>query len=399
MCATIALSLVCFLVQLVTTEGRDMGKELKIGLIGLGYIGKIHTVAYRDIALCFNNPPVTARLAAVLRSRLDTEAEATQSYQLATTDPAEFHTQDLHVVDVCSPNFMHREQVEPALRAGRAVYCEKPLAANLEDAQALADLAKKTGALTQVAFTYRYLPAIRQMKAMIAGGEIGEVYHFRARMFHGSYLDTDRPMSWRLRHAESGGGAFMDLGVHLVDLTHYLLGRVETVRALSRTFVCERCTEPRSEQHEAVDVDDWMLSTLELKNGAVGVLEVTRVAGGSAHDTDLAVFGSKGAVLFEMGDAESARWFDPQRRQWIRGAINLPAVPGERPSEQVWPTQKYSQGEFTNSHVAAAYDFLLNVAEGKPSAVDFQAGLAAQEVVEAAYRSALRGGDVIRLPL
>jgi len=376
-----------------------MSKELKVGLIGLGYIGKIHTLAYRDISLCFSKAPVVPRLAAVLRSRLDTEVEATKSYQLATTDPAEFFTQDLDVIDVCSPNFMHREQVEPALRAGRAVYCEKPLAATLEDARAMADLAKKTGALTHVALTLRYLPAIRQMKAMIASGAIGEVYHFRARMFHGSYLDTERPMSWRLRYAESGGGAFMDLGVHLVDLTHYLLGPVETVRAQKRVFVCERCTLPRSDQREPVDVDDWMLSTLELKNGAVGVLEVTRVAGGSGHDTDFAVFGSKGAVLFEIDDAESVRWFDPKRQQWIRGVMDLPPMPGERPAAEIWPTQKYSQGELTNSHLAAAYDFLLNVAEGLPSAVDFQAGLAAQEVVEAAYRSAERSGDVIRLPL
>ncbi len=376
-----------------------MTKELNVGLIGLGYIGKIHTIAYRDIGLCFGNAPVVANLAAVLRSRLDTEAQAMRSYELATTDAAKFFAQPLDVVDVCSPNCLHLEHVEPALKAGTAVYCEKPLAATLKDAQAMARLAQDTGVLTQMAFVLRFLPAIRQMKALIAAGEIGEVLHFRARLFHGSYLDPQRPMSWRLRCADSGGGAFMDLGAHLVDLTHYLLGRASTVRALTRTFICERCTLPGGEERQPVDVDDWTLCTLGLKSGAVGVLEATRVASGARDDTEFSIFGSKGSLHFHISDPLFARWHDFRRGQWTQGAIDAGPVPGERPIAQVWPAGKYSQGPFTDTHLAAAYSFLLDVAEGQPSMVDFQAGLAAQEVVEAVYRSAARGGDTIHLPL
>jgi predicted dehydrogenase len=376
-----------------------MTKELNVGLIGLGYIGKIHTIAYRDIGLCFGNPPVVANLAAVLRSRLDTEAQAMKSYGWATTEAAAFFAQPLNMVDVCSPNCLHLEHVEPALQAGMAVYCEKPLAATLADAQTMAKLAQETGALTQMAFVMRFLPAIRQMKALIAAEEIGEVLHFRARLFHGSYLDPARPMSWRLRCADSGGGAFMDLGAHLVDLTHYLLGEVSTVRALTRTFICQRCTVRGSEEQQPVDVDDWTLCTLELKSGAVGVLEATRVASGARDDTEFSIFGSKGSLHFHISDPLLARWHDFKRGQWAHGALDVGPVAGERPIEQVWPGGKYSQGSFTDSHLAAAYSFLLDVAEGKPSMVDFQAGLAAQEVVEAAYRSGERGGDTIHLPL
>jgi len=376
-----------------------MTKELNIGLIGLGYIGKIHSIAYRDVPLVYGNPPVTAKLAAVLRSQLRTEAEAMSSYALATTDPAEFYAQALDVVDVCSPNCLHREHVEPALRAGMAVYCEKPLADTLGDARAMADLAAQTGALTQVAFVLRYLPAIRQMKALIEGGEIGEVFHFRTHMFHGSYIDPERPISWRLRCADSGGGAFMDLGAHLVDLTHYLLGEVATVRAVTRTFVCERCVLRGSEERQTVDVDDWTLCTVELKSGAVGVLEATRVAAGARDATKFDVYGSKGALRFAISDPDYVEVFDPGQEQWIKGPMALAPLQGERPVNQVWPGGKYSQGTMTNAHLAATYDFMLNVAEGKPSQVDFQAGLAAQEVVAAAYTSAEHGGEVIRLPL
>jgi predicted dehydrogenase len=376
-----------------------MTRELRIGSIGLGYIGRVHTIAYQDIPLVFEKSPVTARLAVVLRSQLRTNEEAMSLFALATTDLAEFYAQSLDLVDVCSPNCLHREHVEPALRAGTAVYCEKPLAATLGDARAMADLAAQTGTLTQVAFVLRYLPAVRQMKALIEAGEIGEVFHFRAHLLHGSYVDTERPMSWRLRCAESGGGAFMDLGAHLVDLTHYLLGEVATVRAITRTFVCQRCAVRGTEEREVVDVDDWTLCTVELKRGAVGVLEATRVAAGARDATAFDVYGSKGALRFAISDPDYVEVFHPSREQWIKGPMSLPPPEGERAIGEIWPGGKYSQGTMTNAHLAAAYDFLLNVAEGKPSRTDFQAGLAAQEVVTAAYTSAEHGGELIRLPL
>ncbi|MBC7261773.1 MAG: Gfo/Idh/MocA family oxidoreductase [Chloroflexi bacterium] len=376
-----------------------MAKKINVGLIGLGYIGKIHTIAYRDIPFCFPKTPIVPNLVAVLRSHLEGEAEAMKSFATATTDPAVFYAQPLDVVDICSPNHLHREHAQHALESGLAVYCEKPLACTLEDARAMASLAEQNGVLTQVAFVLRYLPAIRQMKALIAAGEIGEVFHFRGRMFHGSYLDYNRPMSWRLRKAQAGGGAFMDLGAHLVDLTHYLLGNVVAVRAAMRTFICERCTAPGSTEREPVDVDDWTLCTLELSTGAIGALEVTRMAAGAEDATDFEVYGSKGALLFQARDPNFVHLYDLKRQQWVRGEMNLPPIPGERPIEHVWPSAKYSQGYMTNAHLAAAYDFLLNVAEGKPSQVDFRAGAAAQEVIEAAYTSAAHGGESIRLPL
>ncbi|MGC8786591.1 MAG: Gfo/Idh/MocA family oxidoreductase, partial [Anaerolineae bacterium] len=194
-------------------------------------------------------------------------------------------------------------------------------------------------------------------------------------------------------------GAFMDLGAHLVDLTHYLLGNVVAVRAAMRTFICERCTAPGSAEREPVDVDDWALCTLELSTGAIGALEVTRMAAGAEDATDFEVYGSKGALLFQARDPNFVHRYDLKRQQWVRGDMTLPLVPGERPIEHVWPSAKYSQGYMTNAHLAAAYDFLLNVAEGKPSQVDFRAGAAAQEVIEAAYTSAAHGGESIRLPL
>jgi predicted dehydrogenase len=330
----------------------------------------------------------------LLRSRVDTQTDTVKElgFDLVTTDPDEFFSQPLDLVDVCSPNHLHAAQARRALDAGMAVYCEKPLAANLEDARALASLAEKQHAITQVAYAMRFTPAVRQIKAMCQSGDLGEVLHFRGYMHHSGYLDETRPMSWRLRRSESGGGAMMDLGAHLVDLTRYLLGEVATVRAEMRTFVCQRCTSAGGAAMERVDVDDFALVTLELLNGAVGVLEVTRVAAGASEATGFEIYGRKGSAHFQTAQPEQARFYLSGKKQWVSGYPNMPAVAGERPIESLWPSSKFSQGYFTNHHMAEAMDVLLNVAERRQSLVDFCSAARDQEVVEAAYHSAADGG-------
>jgi predicted dehydrogenase len=379
----------------------EMTEPIQVGLIGLGFIGKMHATAYRDIPLCFSDPAVTANLAAVLRSNLHTETEFMREvgFGLATSDMEEFLHVPLDVVDVCSPNMLHKEQVERALARGIHVYCEKPLALNLGEAREMVQMAKDAGVLTHMAFVFRYLPGIHQMKTMLTRGEIGEVLNFRGHMFHGSYLNPERPMSWRLRSAEAGGGVLVDLGVHMFDLVHTLLGRVSRVKTLVKTFISERPSSRDSAIKEKVDVDDWAHCTLELENGVVGVVEVTRMAAGAEQDYSLEIFGSQGSLAFDVREPTTVSHFDIKKGYWTKGIIDRSTMPGGRPIETLWPPTKFSQGMMTNAHLACAYDFLQCIAEGKPSTVDFSVGLASQEVLEACYLSARKGETWVKLPL
>jgi predicted dehydrogenase len=375
-------------------------QTINVGIIGFGYIGKIHTLAYRDIPICLPKLAVSARLAALLRSTLDTEQDAMEEagYGVCTTSPDEFFAQPLDLVDICTPNNLHLEQCRRALEAGLAVYCEKPLAVNYEQANTMAELAEKSGAITQVAFVLRYVPAIRQMKAMLEAGAIGEPLNFRGHMFHGSYLDPNRPMSWRLRAAESGGGAFIDLGAHLVDLALYFLGEARAVRAQMRTFIEKRRPSNLDVvRQETVDVDDWTLCSLELASGVVGVLEVTRMAAGASEASGFEIYGSQGALVYRESQPNTVRYHNLRTGQWIEGPGSLPAPAGERPVEQIWPSGKYSQGMMTNAHLAAQYDLLLNIAENKPGSNDFRSAAKVQQVLEAAYHSARRDGMRLQL--
>lgn len=378
-----------------------MPERLNVGLVGLGFIGKIHATAYKDIPLCFSQPPVTANLKAVLRSQLKTEQALMDElgFELRTTDPQEFYDSSLDVVDICTPNVLHLEQVTNAIQRKLPVYCEKPLAMNLAEARQMVEMSREAEVLTHVAFVLRYLPAVRQMKAMMEAGAIGEVLNFRAILFHSSYLDPQRPMSWRLRDSESGGGAFADLGAHLIDLTHYLLGPVNSVSAWMRTVIDERPTARGSEKREHVDVDDWAHCRLILQDGIPGHLEATRMAAGASEATVFEIYGRKGSLHFRIGEPSHARFYDLEAGRWKIGSIDAAQPAGERPLAEIWPSGKYSQGLMTDAHLASAYDFLQCIVEEKPSNLGFDAGLAVQEVLEASYRSAQLGGKQIELPL
>jgi len=152
-------------------------------------------------------------------------------------------------------------------------------------------------------------------------------------------------------------------------------------------------------------VDDWANCTLQMKSGAVGLVEVTRMAGGAGEETSFEVYGSKGALSFQMAQPDTVRYFNAKQGQWQQGAIHVPQIAvhvpptAERPIEKVYPNAKFSQGMMTNAHLASAYDFLQSEAEGRPSEVNFDTAVATQEVLEAAYRSAGRGGERVELPI
>jgi len=378
-----------------------MSKTLQVGIMGLGFIGRVHANAYHAIPLCFPAAPVTAQVGAVLRSHPGSDEFTRQAgFDLVTTDLDEFLSAPLDMVDICTPNDLHEPEALAAIERGIAVYCEKPLARSLDEARRMAAAAEQHGVMTHTAFVMRYLPAIRQMKAILNSGELGEVFTFRANMFHASYLDPNRPMSWRLRHADSGGGAFADLGAHLVDMVRYLLGETSSVRAEARTFIRERPSSKGSSQRETVDVDDWLCATLEMQTGAVGQIEVHRMAAGAGEDTKVEIFGSKGSLALYMAQPETVRHYSLARGQWLQGAVSTAGLnDGMRPIESIYPTPKFTQGMMTNVHLASQFDFLQCIVEGRPSALDFNAALAVQEILEAAYTSAKRGGEKLRLPL
>lgn len=372
-------------------------KTYKIGLIGFGFIGKMHANGYHSIPYCYSDPTIQAKVNAVLRSHPAQDQAVLQAFNipLCTSDENEFWNQDMDAVDICSPNSFHYGQVLKAVEKKLAIYCEKPLTSNIEDARKLVASSESKDLITHTAFTYRYIRAVRIAKEILASGSLGEIHHFRSRFFHSSYLDPNRPISWRLEQSVAGGGALTDLGIHFLDLIRYLLGDVSWLQCQTHTFIQSRPTTQGKTQ--PVDVDDWALCTLGMQMGGIGSLEVSRVSGGAGNTALIEIYGSRGSLKVDLVNGDQVQYFDAAQDRWISIPSSFQSPHGEYYDPSLWPDGKQSLGRFMDAHIACIVDFLHCIHNKEKSKVNFRQALAAQELLHACYCSAGQNGEKVNI--
>ncbi len=361
--------------------------ELGIGMAGYGGIGKLHTLAYRSIPSYYPSFP-RYRLAAVCtRSEKSSQAAAADGgFAKAYTDLQDMvNDPEVHVIDCVLPNDAHKEAVFAALKAGKSIYCEKPLALTGTEARELASLAATSVGTLGMTFNYRFVPAIQKARRLVESGALGEIYRFHAEYLHTGYQDASRPLSWRMRMASSGGGAIMDLGSHIIDLVRFLVGEFAEVSAATKTYITARPLSKGATETGPVDVDDaaWIQATM--KNGVTGTLTVSRFATGSADDLRLIVEGSKGAFRFDLMDANWLYWFDATRKSGEAGWTRLETI--QTYEGAVVPPARAILG-WDRTHAENQYQFLKSVIERTPPSPGIRDGLTNNLVMDAAYTSA-----------
>ena len=366
----------------------------KIGLIGLGFIGKIHAKAYYSIPFCYPDAQVSAQVTGILRNQPNQDKNfiSTMQVPICTNDDDLFWNQDFDIIDICSPNDSHYQYALKAIEKKRPIYCEKPLTKDIETARELTQQVLKNKIPTHVAFTYRYIPAVRLGKEILSANILGEIHHFRGQLFHSSYLDPMRPISWRLRGSTAGGGALTDLGIHFLDMIRYLLGEADWIQCQTDTFIKARPLESGSKELQQVDVDDWALCTVGMKNGGTGSVEVSRVAGGAEGIAFFEVFGSRGSLKIDLSRGNQIQYFDIAKNTWLTGEILPENSTHEFYDQKMWPGSKQSLGSFMDAHIATIMDFLNRLEKQKCSSSDFQEALESQKLLHAAYRSAAQQG-------
>ena len=374
--------------------------HIGIGMLGYGMIGRVHCLGYRDLPLLYPRQLPSLRLAAVCTSRPDTAAAAADEagFAAATGDLAALlANEDVDVVDCVTPNHLHRPMVLAALAAGKHVYCEKPLALSGAEAREIAAAAAASGLSVGMTFNYRFVPAVMRAKQMLAAGALGEVYSFRACYLHGGYQNPDRPLSWRLRREQAGGGALYDLGAHVVDLIRHLLGEFAAVRATLRTYVTERPIARGAAQRAPVDVDDaaWMevrMAGSATGAGASGTIEVSRFATGTVDDLRFEIYGERGALRFDLMDPNWLYWFDAARPDQPLG--------GERGWTRIETTARYPAASvppartvlgWARTHAENQYAFLHSLVDGTAPHPGVFDGLRTQLILDAALSSAHSG--------
>jgi predicted dehydrogenase len=375
----------------------DKGNSsLGVGIIGYGFMGRMHTYSYASLPFVYDPPPTRIRLVGVCAATEATRSHAVDqaSFEFSTPDYQELLARpDISVINVCTPNYLHAEQAIAAIKAGKHVYCDKPLAMNAAEAEEMATLARDSGLTCQVTFHNRFSPALLRARQMIEDGFLGEINSFRAVYLHSGYTDPKRPISWRMQHEKSGGGALLDLGSHAIDLMRLLAGEFGSVNARLHTLVKERPVCAGSSELVPVTVDDLAMLTVEMANGAVGTIEASRIATGTVDDLCLEIHGSRGALSFDLMNPNWLMAYDDTRPGGAYG--------GERGWQRIECVQNYPKPAalpggkapvgWMRFHMASIHSFLTNVVEGRPGDPSFDDGLAVQRVMDAAIASSETG--------
>jgi predicted dehydrogenase len=368
--------------------------KINVGMIGYKFMGKAHSNAYRALPMFFpdRTQPVLkaicgrhAKNVAAAAKQFGWEESASDWHDLIARD-------DIELIDINAPSNAHKEIAVAAAAAGKHLYCEKPLALSLEDSREMLAAAEKAGIKHMVGFNYRFTPAVLLAKKLIEEGRLGDIYHFRAWFLQDWLVDPASPLAWRLQKEIAGSGAHGDLGAHLIDLAHFLIGDISEVIGMSETFIKERPlpeetnglsgTSSNSAEKGPVTVDDATLFLARFENGALGSFEATRFASGHRSTNSFEINGSKGSVIFDFERLNELQVYFTDDQEDVQGFRRVMATdPAHAYSEAWWPAGHPIGYEHTFTH--AFVELLDAIREDRQPVPNFNDGVKCQQVLEA----------------
>ena len=379
-------------------------KKLNVALIGAGFMGKAHSLAYVAMPMFFHPAPAYPVRKTIVDINDEVAAEAairfgfeksTGNWQSVIDDP------EIDIIDIATPNHLHAEIAIAAAAAGKHIISEKPLARNGAEAKTMYDAVKNAGIVHMVAFNYRRTPAVALAKKYIEEGAIGDILNFRGTYLQDWSADPDGPLSWRFQKAIAGSGSLGDIGTHVVDMARYLCGEISQVNTQLKTWVTSRPVQsgtvdklgtgaknadaPRA----AVDVDDEVLSLLEFENGAIGSLEATRNAHGRNNFLTFEIHGTLGSIYFNYerrDELQVAFAKDQGDRKGFRTVYTGPAHPY---GEGLWPIPALGIG-YGETKIIEAYDFIKAIVEGGEVSPNFKDGYQINLIADAMAESAVK---------
>lgn len=369
-------------------------KEYGVGIAGFGFMGKTHTYAYRTIPFFYDNLPFKTRLIGVCSRREETVLKAKEAYgfELATTDLDELlGREDIHIINVCTPTANHKETVIKALKAGKHVYCDKPLTASFTETRELLDELKKHPELNnltmQVTFQNRFYPAVMRARQLIEEGRIGKPFSFRACYLHSSSIDPNKAFAWRYDKGQ-GGGVLLDIGSHILDMIYYMLGEYKSLSA--KHYILHSQRPDKNGNMVDVEVEDFSMIMAAMKNGAVGTIEASKIATGISDELRVEIHGEKGAIRFNLIDPNWLEFYDntvsDQPLGGTKGFIKIECLQRFEKPGGGFPAPKVAIG-WLRAHVHSLYRFLACVDSGVQASPSLAEGAYIQYIMEKAYES------------
>ncbi len=369
-------------------------KEIGVGVIGTAFMGKAHSLAYAAAGTAFGAQGLRPKLEIVcdisaergMTKRIEMGfARSTTNYMDVVNDPK------VELISVCVPNAVHKEISIAALNAGKHVWCEKPMATDLAEAEEMLEAARSSKCQTMLGYNYTQNPLVQSVRKLVEEGAIG-----RVTGFHGIYdvdneADPDRPHSWRMNREASGSGANADVMCHLLSIAHLMTGSEVTRVVGDYDTVYKHRSDPKNPgQTLPVDNDDVCTALAHFANGIKGTLRVSRVAWGRKCGLRWEIHGSQGMIYHDQERLNEIKIFtrsDDPRQQGFKTILSGPYHP---PYDAFLPNAGHSLG-FIDVKVCELNKLLVAIKTGNPAWPNFEDGIKIERVMDAIDRSALSG--------
>lgn len=366
-------------------------KDLNIGMIGYGFMGKAHTNAYCQAPRFFPSEyrPVLKALCARNAEKAKSFAD-NWGYESIETDWRELlKRDDIHAIDICTPNNLHKEIAVEAAKAGKMILCEKPLAMDVAEGEVMCQAVEQAGVANMVWYNYRRAPAVTLAKQLIDEGRLGRIFHYRACFLQDWTINEDVPQggaaTWRLDAEAAGSGVTGDLLAHCIDTAIWLNGPIRDVTAMTETFVKERM-HAETGKKEPVNIDDACAFLCHFENGSLGLFESTRYARGHKALDTFEINGEHASIAWDLHDLHRLQYFDYNDDSIVRGWRNVHVSDGDQPYMGNWWVPGLQIGyEHTFIHQVA--DFLKSLETGEPMHPSFRDALETQRVCDAVLKS------------
>ena len=367
-------------------------KSLNIGMIGYGFMGKAHTNAYRKVNHFFDLEYQPVLKAACARNEERIQAFADRwGYQSVETDWRKMVArEDIDVIDICVPNNLHKEIALAAAEAGKMILCEKPLAMNSDEGEEMCNAVEKAGVANMVWYNYRRVPAVTLAKQLIEEGRLGRIFHYRSDFLQDWTISEDLPQGgealWRLDVNAAGSGVTGDLLAHCIDTAIWLNGAIESVTAMTETFVKERVHQETG-QSQPVGIDDACAFLARFSNGSLSVFESTRYARGHKALYTLEINGEHASISWDLHDQHRLSYFDHRDDSIVRGWRSIHVSDSDHPYMDKWWVPGLQIG-YEHTFVHHVADFLEGLSLGVPASPTFRDALETQKVCDAILSSA-----------
>ena len=373
-------------------------KQIRIGLIGTGFMGRTHSNGYNRVANFFPDLAYTPVLKAVCsRNKDKVQAFADQwGYESIETDWKKLIARDdIDAIDICTPNDTHAEISLAAAAAGKMILCEKPLSRNLAEGEKMVEAIEKAGEggiplKTTVWYNYRRLPAVTLAKQIIDSGKLGKIYHYRANFLQDWTINADLPQGgeglWRMDAEAAGSGVTGDLLAHCIDTAMWLNGAIKDVSAVTETFVKERMHQLTGKV-QPVGIDDACIFHCHFENGSLGLFESTRYARGHKALYTFEINGADASIRWDLHDLNRLEYFDHRDESIVRGWRSIHVTDSDQPYMDKWWVPGLGIG-YEHSFVHQVADFLKSLETGEACSPTFKEALQTQKVCEAVIDSA-----------